>query len=63
MFSSYIMLVTNIDMEFRHLAREHDALLESKWKLMDENQDLEAIISRFRIVNQQESKTIQELKQ
>jgi hypothetical protein len=50
-------------MDFRHLAREHDALLESKWKLMDENQDLETIISRFRIVNQQDSKTIQELKQ
>jgi hypothetical protein len=51
MSSSYIMLVTNIDVEFNHLAREHDALLERKWNFFSENQNLEAIISQFRIAN------------
>jgi hypothetical protein len=45
------MLVMNIDVELKHLARERDALLESKWKIFSENQNLEATISRFKIPN------------
>jgi hypothetical protein len=61
--NSYIMSVTNINKEFRHLAREHDAFLESNWKFSCEKQDLEAIVSQFKIANEHNSKTIQELEQ
>jgi hypothetical protein len=44
-FSLYIMSVTNINIEFKHLAREHDTLLESNQKIFGEKQDLEATIN------------------
>jgi hypothetical protein len=41
-FNLYIMSVTNINIEFKHLAREHDTLLESNQKNFSEKQDLKA---------------------
>ncbi len=52
MSSLYIMLVMNINVEFKHLVVEHDALLESNRKFLDEKGDLEATISQFRIANE-----------
>jgi hypothetical protein len=46
--SFYIMSVMNIDKEFRCLAREHDVFLENNWKISDDKQDLETIVSWFR---------------
>jgi len=61
MSNSYIMLMTNINMEFRHLVGDHDALLKNNWNFFDEKQDLKAIINWFKIANEQDSKTIKEL--
>jgi hypothetical protein len=42
MFSSYILLVMNIDTEFWCLAVEHEALVENNQNISDEKQNLEA---------------------
>jgi hypothetical protein len=57
------MSITNNDMEFKCLATKCDYLLESNQKNSIEKGDLEAIVSRFRIVNEQDSKIIQEIEQ
>jgi len=42
MSTSYIMSMTNIDMEFRYLVGEHDALLQNNWIFSYEKQDLKS---------------------
>jgi hypothetical protein len=46
------MSVMNIDMEFKCLAKEHDAFPENYWKISSEKQYLEAIVSQFKITNE-----------
>jgi hypothetical protein len=42
------MSVTNINIEFRHLAGEHDGFLDNNHKNFSEKQNLEAIVNEFR---------------
>ncbi len=51
MSSSYIMSVTNIDVESRCLETE-DALLWSHWKISGDKQNLETSVNWFKVVNE-----------